>query len=60
MALGNRKVIKTGLGIIEQTPTRFGKLALILRHASVSSFLGLRARGRIPQSDDQGLELGPR
>jgi hypothetical protein len=59
-ALGNRKVITTGLGIIEQTPTRLGNLALLLPHASVSSFRGLLARGRLPHIDDQGLELGPR
>ena len=47
MPLGNVEMIETGLGIIEQAATRFGKLTLIARHDRVASVLSLLARGRI-------------
>jgi hypothetical protein len=60
MPLGHFQMIETGLGLIEQTPTGFRKLALIRRHNLVAPFFRFLPRWCIPHVHDQRFALRPR
>src|SRR6266508_2535764 len=55
MAVRDGEVIETGLRIVPQTATRFGKLALIARHDRLAPLPGRLARGRIAHIDHQRI-----
>jgi hypothetical protein len=60
MALGDVERIEAGLGIVQQTATGFGKIALVTAHPRVPPLLcGCHGRG-IPHIHPQGFELRPR
>jgi hypothetical protein len=48
MALGDVEVVETGLAIVQQAATGFGKVPLIAIHSQLAAPFSLRHRGRIP------------